>query len=102
MIKELDKENFNDEVKENLVLVDFYATWCGPCRMMHPVIEDIANDNPDLKILKVDVDKQENVARSYGIMSIPTIILFKDGNVVEKNIGFTPKEILENWLKNHK
>jgi thioredoxin 1 len=101
MIIELDNRNFNEEIKDNLTLVDFYATWCGPCRMMHPVIEDISKSYPDLKILKVDVDKEENVAREYGIMSIPTIILFKNGNIVEKNVGYTPKEVLDSWIKNN-
>lgn len=97
---ELNKENFQEEINNSLVLVDFYATWCGPCKMMHPIIEEIAKENPSLKIIKVDVDKHDDLARQYGIMSIPTIILFQNGNIVEKNIGFISKEQLENWLHN--
>lgn len=102
MIKELETENFNEEIKNELVLVDFYATWCGPCKMMHPVVETIANDYSNLKIIKIDVDKHDDIARQYGVMSIPTLILFKNGEIVEKNIGFTPQEILTTWIENHK
>jgi len=101
MIKELSNEVFNDEVKNGLVLVDFYATWCGPCKMMHPIIEKISQQYPDLKIIKVDVDKHESVAREYSVMSIPTLILFKDGNMIEKNIGFMPEEQLVKWIQNN-
>lgn len=101
MIKELMTENFNDEIKDGLVLVDFYATWCGPCKMMHPVIDEVAFLYKDLKIIKVNVDNHSDLSREYGVMSIPTIILFKDGNIVEKNIGFTPKEVLNEWINKH-
>ena len=101
MIKELMSESFNEEIKEGLVLVDFYATWCGPCKMMHPVIDEIALEYKDLKIIKVNVDNHGELSREYAVMSIPTIILFKDGNIVEKNIGFTPKEVLKGWIDKH-
>ncbi len=101
MIKELNDEILSDELKNGLILVDFYAVWCGPCKMMHPVIEEISRKYQDLKIIKIDVDKHEAVAREYSVMSIPTLILFKDGNIVEKNIGFTPKQQLEQWIENH-
>ncbi len=102
MIKELETENFNNEIEKNLVLVDFYATWCGPCKMMHPVIEEISKNNESLKILKVNVDNHDDLAREYMVMSIPTLMLFKDGKLVEKNIGFTPKDVLDKWLDNNK
>lgn len=98
---ELNNEDFNEEIKDKLVLVDFYATWCGPCRMMHPIIEEVAKEE-DIKVIKVDVDKHDELARNYGIMSIPTIILFQNGNLVEKNIGFIPKEQLLTMIKNYK
>lgn len=102
MIMELNQENFQDEIKNGFTLVDFYATWCGPCKMMHPIIEEIGKEHSDLRIIKVDVDKHDELAREYGIMSIPTILLFKNGNIVEKNVGFIAKEQLENWIKNYK
>ena len=98
---ELNNEDFNEEIKDKLVLVDFYATWCGPCRMMHPIIEEGAKEE-NIKVIKVDVDKHDELARNYGIMSIPTIILFQNGNLVEKNIGFIPKEQLLTMIKNYK
>lgn len=101
MIIELDNQNFSDLIMNGLVLVDFYASWCGPCKMMHPIIEAISKEYQDLKIIKVDVDKNEDIAREYSIMSIPTLILFKDSNIIQKNIGFIPKEQLEIWIKNN-
>lgn len=101
MIIELTNQNFDKEIENGLVLVDFYAVWCGPCKMMHPVIEELSN-NSDIKIIKVDVDKHEELARKYAVMSIPTLVLFKNGEVIEKNIGFTPKDILESWVENNK
>lgn len=98
MIIELQEENFNDEIKEGLVLVDFYAVWCGPCKMMHPIIEEIHNSYPDLKIIKIDVDNHEDLARTYSVMSIPALFLFQNGEIVNKNIGLTPKEEIENWI----
>ena len=98
---ELNNEDFNEEIKDKLVLVDFYATWCGPCRMMHPIIEEVAKEE-NINVIKVDVDKHDELARNYGIMSIPTIILFQNGNLVEKNIGFIPKEQLLTMIKNYK
>ena len=102
MIIELDNQNFNEEIKNGLVLIDFYAVWCGPCKMMHPIVEEISKQYPDLKIIKIDVDKHEELSRQYSIMSIPTLMLLKNGNQVEKNIGFTPKEQLEKWINTNK
>ena len=98
---ELNNEDFNEEIKDKLVLVDFYATWCGPCRMMHPIIEEVAREE-SIKIIKVDVDKHDELARNYGIMSIPTIILFQNGNLVEKNVGFIPKEQLLTMINSYR
>ena len=101
MIKEITEKEFEVETKNKRVVVDFYATWCGPCKMMHPIIEKISQQYPDLKIIKVDVDKHESVAREYSVMSIPTLVLFKDGNVIEKNVGFVPEEQLVKWIQNN-
>lgn len=98
MLKHLKDENFNEEIKEGLVLVDFYADWCGPCRMVGPIIEEIANEVKDVKVIKVNVDEREDVAKSYGIMSIPTILLFRDGQLEKKQVGFVPKEVLMRWF----
>ena len=95
-------DNFNNEIREGIVLVDFYATWCGPCKMQSPIIDSLKEERSDIKIMKVDVDKEEDVARTYGIMSIPTLMLFKDGKEVAKNVGFMPKEVLTNWINENR
>lgn len=95
IIKELTQDNFNTEVLEfkGLVLVDFWAPWCGPCKMVAPVIEEIATEYMGrLKVGKVNVDDHGQVAARYGITSIPTLILFKDGKEEERMIGALPKE----------
>ena len=94
MIKHLENEDFNSELKGKKVLVDFYADWCGPCKMMGKVLEDVNFD-----ILKVNVDTHSDIAREFGVMSIPTLILFDDTKPVKKNIGFMTKDDLEDFLK---
>lgn len=98
MIKYLDEENFDDLIKDSLVLVDFYADWCGPCQMMGKVLEEIK----DLEIVKVNTDLFPELATKYGVMSIPTLIFFKDGVEIKKEIGFKPKEELEEIINNLK
>lgn len=94
--------DFKEQVKDGIVLVDFFATWCGPCKMQSPILEEIKEDRSDIKIMKVDVDQEPELAREYGIMSIPTLILFKDGKEVAKNVGFMPKEVLIQWINDHR
>lgn len=93
-MKYLENENFNDLIKDGFTIVDFYADWCGPCKMLSPILEEI-NEN----IIKVNVDAHPDLAREYGIMSIPALLFFKDGKVVEKNIGFTDKDSIEDIIK---
>lgn len=90
--------NFNEQIKEGVVLVDFFATWCGPCKMQAPVLEELKEDRSDVKVVKIDVDQETEIARLYGVMSIPTLILFKDGKEIAKNVGFMPKELLVQWI----
>ena len=80
------------------VLVDFFATWCGPCRQMSPVLEQIANERSDVKIVKVDVDENQNLAAQFGVMSIPTLIYFKNGKAVSQAVGARSKASLETML----
>ncbi len=91
----LNKENFNEKVLKDkgTVLVDFFATWCGPCKMLAPVLEQVAQDTT-AKIYKVDIDESEDLARSYGIMVVPTMIIFKDGKQVEKFSGYMQKDAI--------
>lgn len=99
----LNKENFEQEVKnsDKLVIVDFWATWCGPCQMLAPVLEKIAEEKKDtVKICKVNVDEEQELAMEYGIMSIPTLVMFKNGEKVKTSVGFFSKSELEKIIDN--
>ena len=86
-------ENFEAEVIKSdiTVLVDFWASWCGPCRMLSPIVDEIAEERTDIKVCKVNVDEQEELAMRFGIMSIPTLIVFKNGEIAKKTMGVQPK-----------
>ena len=94
-------EEFNEKIAKGRVLVDFFATWCGPCKMLAPILEEIdeRNEAGDLLIVKVDVDEVGVVAAKYGIQSIPTLILFEDGQAKKSTLGYMPKPQLLNFLK---
>ncbi len=91
-------ENFDELTRNNTVLLDFWAEWCGPCRMVAPVVEEIAKDHTDLVVGKVDVDTQMALATRFGITSIPTLILLENGQVKAQSLGYRPKEDLERVL----
>ncbi len=88
--------------KEGLVLVDFFATWCGPCKMLAPVLEEVDKNIPDLTIAKIDVDEESELASAFRISSIPTLVLFKDGKVVDSAIGYRSAKQLEDMVNNQK
>lgn len=95
-------QNFAKETSEGLVLVDFWADWCGPCKMVAPVLEEIDSEMSEkVQIAKLDVDENQETAGEYGVMSIPTLLLFKDGNVVDQVVGFQPKEALVELIDKH-
>lgn len=81
------------------VLIDFYAAWCGPCRMVSPLVDEIAEENSDYQICKVDVDEAPELAQKFGVMSIPTLVVWKDGKVVTQNVGAVPKSTILDMLK---
>lgn len=97
------EENFAQEIANGLVLVDFYADWCGPCKMIAPVLEELATElQGTAKIVKVNVDHCPGVSSQFKVMSIPTLILFKEGQVVTQTVGFQPKAALLSLIESHK
>ena len=92
MIKTLNVQNFDEQIKSGTTLVDLYADWCGPCKMIAPIIEEIANERTDITVGKVNVDRDPQIAIKYGVQSIPTLIVFKDGVETNKIIGLRSKE----------
>lgn len=96
---ELNASNFNDTIKEGVALVDFWAPWCGPCRMIAPVIEELANDyEGKAKVCKVNTDEEQDIAIQYGIRSIPTILFFKDGHLADQMVGAAGKQVIAEKL----
>ena len=100
-VLKIHNDNFRSEVLQSkkVVLLDFYADWCGPCRMLAPVIEEIAAENPDIKVGKVNVDENMDLANQFKVVSIPLLVVMKDGEVVNKSLGVSPKEEILAMLK---
>lgn len=98
MVKVVTDKSFAQETDHGVVLTDFWATWCGPCRMQSPVIEKLSEENKQVKFTKMDVDENPATPQSFGIMAIPTLLIKKDGEVVEKLVGYHSKEQLEDLL----
>ena len=94
----LENENFDELIKDKVV-VDFFATWCGPCKMLGPVFEELSTEINDIKFVKVDIDEHEDLCRKYKVMSVPTLIVFDKGKEVKRNIGFIPKDKLKEFIK---
>lgn len=103
MVVKITKENFESVVlnNEKPVLIDFFATWCGPCKMVSPIVDEIANEHPEYTVGKIDVDEENELAMRFGIVSIPTLICMKNGKIAAKQVGFVPKEAILELLKNN-
>ena len=101
MIKILNNDNFTTEIEnsDKVVIVDFFATWCGPCKMLTPIFEELSNTMEAVDFVKVDIDKSLDIAREYNISSVPTMMIFKNGEVVDKIVGFVPKTNIESKLR---
>ena len=97
---DINKNNFDAEVMQSdkKVLLDFWAPWCAPCRMVVPLVEEIAEERPDIKVGKVNVDEQMELANRFGVMSIPTLIVMEDGKILAKSMGAKPKKAILNML----
>ncbi|MBO4726362.1 MAG: thioredoxin [Clostridia bacterium] len=100
---EVNQTNFDKEVlqSDQKVLVDFNADWCGPCQMLKPVLTAVASNNPNVKFVSVNVDVAPELAKQYGIMSIPCLILFDHGNEINRHVGFVPKSLLESMVNDN-
>lgn len=96
----VNKSNFNQEVinSDKPVLLDFWAPWCGPCRMVSPLVEEIARERPDIKVVKVNVDEEQELAAQFRVMSIPTLIVMKDGKITNQALGARPKDQILSML----
>lgn len=103
MVQHVSEVDFNEVVLnfEGVVLVDFWATWCGPCKMIAPVVEEVSNEVSNARFVKVDVDENENLANKYQISSIPTLMIFKNGTPVDTLVGFMPKDSLKAAVIKH-
>ena len=99
-VKELKEEEFSEVLKEKgKVLIDCYATWCGPCKMLSPIVDEVAKMSDACKFYKLDIDEAEDITDEYGIMSVPTLLLFEDGKLKDTSIGLKTKEELEDFIK---
>ena len=100
MVTVITKDNFQAEVlqSDKPVLVDFWAAWCSPCKMLSPVVDQIAEENPDIKVGKINVDDEPELAGQFGVMSIPTLLVFKDGQIAGQSVGVRPKDFILGML----
>ncbi len=98
MLIELTNENFDQTIAEGVVVVDFWAPWCGPCKMISPIIDEVANDHNDVIVGKLNVDEYPELAGKHGVMSIPTLMFYKDGELKDTSIGVVSKNVIVNKI----
>ncbi len=101
-MKIINENEFDSTVEKGLVLVDFFANWCGPCKMLSPILEKLSTEYEDVEIVKVDIDKSQQLALQHQVQSIPTLLLFKDGKIVSRNVGFLAEAQLKSLLDQHR
>ena len=101
MVIKVNSENFETEVlnSEKTVLIDFYADWCGPCKMLSPIVEQVASENTNVKVVKINIDDEQDLAINYGVMSIPTLVVIKNGHEADRVVGVVSKSEVEKLIK---
>lgn len=100
-MEHITSNNFDEKIKKDRVLVDFYATWCGPCKMLAPVFEELSEELTDVNFVKVDIDQSMDLAQKFRIVSVPTMKIFKNGEEVDTLMGFMPKDVLKSKVEAH-
>ena len=101
-VKVINSEDFVNAVKDGVSVVDFNATWCGPCKMLGPVLEKLSDEITDVKFYAMDVDENPDIAEKFGIMSIPYVAVFRDGVKVDQNVGFSPEASMRSFIEKNK
>ena len=101
-VKVINSEDFVNAVKDGVSVVDFHATWCGPCKMLGPVLEKLSDEITDVKFYAMDVDENPDIAEKFGIMSIPYVAVFRDGVKVDQNVGFIPEASMRSFIEKNK
>ncbi len=99
MVKQITDKEFDESIKSGKVLVDFYAEWCGPCKMLSPVVDELSEELKDVTFFKLNVDESDEVVRKYSVMSIPTLLIFEEGELKATSVGFKNKEEIKELLK---
>lgn len=99
MVEEINREQFAEKVKTGISVVDFWAPWCGPCKMMAPVFEELDKEMENINFLKVNVDENQELAQEFGVQGIPTLLVFKDGEETQRIVGFSPKENIKSAIE---
>lgn len=99
MVKQINSDEFKEAIKEGKVVVDLFATWCGPCKMLSPILDEISEEITTTKFYKIDVDDNEDIAREYNVMSIPTVLVFENGELINTIVGLKSREFLVDQFK---
>lgn len=98
-MEDINQVDFDDKIKNGIVLIDFYATWCGPCKMLTPELEELSKEMSQVKFFKVNIDKEQELIQRFNIVSVPTMLLFKEGEIVGKTSGYSPKQLIKGFIE---
>lgn len=98
-MEHITKDDFDEEIKNGIILIDFYANWCGPCKKLTPELEELSKEMKQVKFYKVNIDIEHELTKRFNIMSVPTILLFKEGEIVGKTSGYSPKQLIKGFIE---